>query len=119
VAEDESVLRQSLKKLGQMCARWAETYAKAPGSPHDVSLEKSRNIIGVLKEYQAISLEGQEVIFLEEKSQEILLNATLTHLVYVKIVARPFYFFQHAVDVGGPENVEASLTWLHRFTSAG
>jgi hypothetical protein len=117
-AEDEYVLRQSLKKLGQNCARWAESYAAAPGSD-DVSLEQSQNILEVLKGYQAVSLEGQGLVFLQEKSREILLNATLTHLVYLEILARPFYFFQHAVDAGGPKELEASLSWLHRFTSAG
>jgi septal ring factor EnvC (AmiA/AmiB activator) len=119
VAEDESVLRQSLKKLGQTCARWAESYAKASGSDHDLSQEQSQNILEVLKTYQAISLEGQELIFLEQKCREILLNAILAHLVYVEILARPFYFFQHALDIGGPKNVEENLVWLHKFTSAG
>ena len=119
VAEDESVLRQLLRKLGQSCARWAESYATASGSDHDLSQEQSRNILEVLKTYQAISLEGQELIFLEQKRREILLNTILTHLVYVEILARPFYFFQYALDIGGPKNVEENLVWLHKFTSAG
>jgi hypothetical protein len=118
VAEDECALRQSLKNLGQTCARWAERYAAAPGSD-DVNLEQRQNVLEGLKGYQAVSLEGQELIFLQQKSREILLNATLTHLVYLEILARPFYFFQHAVDAGGPKELEASLTWLHKFTSAG
>jgi len=124
VGEDEGTLRDLLRRLGETCADFAESYTipwlegKSEQHPALTETEKD-NIFWPLRKYKAISREGERLVLKTPKSAKILVNAILAHIVWFEILGRPLFFLEGINKFGGSKSLESDLQWLFDFITKG
>lgn len=107
-------MRTQLSKLSDLCKSWAS----ACGVPYKVDKKYTDAEKGVILSllqlrFNAISENVVAKIFDGMTNcAELLLNATLTHLLWFGILNAPLDFLEHADTANGPAGVKEASKWV-------